>query len=132
MPCDVRMFENIEFFEHLTKEDRVVLAEVVDLHQLDTGKQLFGAGEPGDSLFVVRSGEIEIYIKDTAGQKIVLNVAREGDVFGELALLHAAARTATAIALEQAELLELYRDDLLVLFQRTPQAALRLLAAMVT
>jgi CRP/FNR family cyclic AMP-dependent transcriptional regulator len=130
MPCDVRKFEGIEFFEHLTTEDRVVLADVVDLHELEAGKQLFGAGEPGDSLFVVRSGEVELYIKDTAGQKIVLNVAGEGDVFGELALLHAGARTATAIALEDAELLELDRDDLLVLFQKTPQAALRLLAAM--
>ena len=130
MPCDVRKFENIEFFEHLTGDDRAVLASVVDLHELEAGTQLFGAGEPGDSLFVVRRGEIEIFIKDTAGQKIVLNVAQEGDVFGELALLHASARTATAVALGEAELLELDRDDLLVLFQRTPQAALRLLAAM--
>ena len=130
MPCDVRKFENLEFFEHLTDDDRAVLANVVDLRELEVGKTLFGAGEPGDSLFVVRKGEVEIYIKDTAGQKIVLNVAKEGDIFGELALLHAGARTATAVALDESELLELDRDDLLVLFQRTPQAALRLLAAM--
>ena len=130
MPCDVRKFANIELFEHLTDDDRTELAGVVDAHGLELGAILFRAGEPGESLFVVRKGEIEIYIKDTAGQKIVLNVAREGDIFGELALLDSGARTATAVALEDSELLELDRDDLLMLFRRTPVAALRLLAAM--
>jgi uncharacterized membrane protein len=88
------------------------------------------AGEPGDSLFIVRDGEVELYIRDTAGQKIVLTVAREGEMFGELALLDRGARTATAIALADSQLLVLDRDDLLLLFQRTPAAALRLLAAM--
>jgi CRP/FNR family transcriptional regulator, cyclic AMP receptor protein len=130
MPCDIREFDDIDFFEHLSEADRAVLAEVVDAHQLAPGATLFNGGDPGESLFVVRKGEIEIYIKDTAGQKIILNVARAGDIFGELALLDSGARTATAVALEDSDLLELDRDDLLVLFRRTPEAALRLLAAM--
>ena len=130
MPCDVRKFADIEFFEHLTDDDREILAAVVDAHELAAGAKLFQAGEPGESLFVVRSGEIEISIKDTAGQKIVLTVARKGDIFGELALLDSGARTATAVALEESELLELDRDDLLVLFKGNPASALRLLAAM--
>jgi len=130
MPCDLREFDDIELFEHLTDEDRAVLAGLVDARALPQGELLFRAGEPGESLFVVRSGEVELSIKDTAGQKIVLHVARAGDIFGELALLDRGARTATAVALEDAALLELDREDLLVLFQRTPTAALRLLAAM--
>ncbi len=130
MPSDLQDFLEIELFEHLTDEDRAVLAELVDTRVLAQGTLLFRAGDPGESLFVVRAGEIELSIKDTTGQKIVLHVARSGDVFGELALLDQGARTATAIALEDATLLELDRSDLLVLFQRTPPAALRLLAAM--
>src|SRR4051812_39134752 len=109
MPCDVRKFDDIEFFGHLTDDDRAALSEIVDAVELSTGKTLFVAGEPGDSLFVVRKGEIELFIRDTAGQKIVLNVARGGDIFGELALLETGARTATATALEDSELLELDR-----------------------
>ena len=130
MPSDLNVFHEIELFEHLTDEDRAVLAGLVDSRELAQGDLLFRAGEPGESLFVVRSGEIELSIKDTTGQKIVLHVARSGDVFGELALLDQGARTATARALEETVLLELDRSDLLVLFQRTPPAALRLLAAM--
>ncbi len=130
MPCDAAVLAQLELFEHLQEEDRERLAAVIEDVELSAGTVLFRAGEPGDSLFIVRSGEIELYIKDTAGQKIVLTVAREGEMFGELALLDRGARTATAVALADSRLLVLDRDDLLLLFQRTPAAALRLLAAM--
>jgi uncharacterized membrane protein len=81
-------------------------------------------------LYVVQSGEVELFIKDTAGQKIVLTTSGPGDVFGELSMLDQGARTATATALEDSELLELDRDDLLLLFRKRPEAALGLLAAM--
>jgi uncharacterized membrane protein len=123
------MLAKNELFEQLTEDDRAQLALVVDRRELPAGATLFQAGEPGESLFVVSSGEVELFIKDTAGQKIVLTVAREGEIFGELALLDRGARTATAIALVDTELLELDRDDLLLLFQKTPEAAVRLLAA---
>ncbi|HWS73463.1 MAG TPA: cyclic nucleotide-binding domain-containing protein, partial [Thermoanaerobaculia bacterium] len=87
MPCDAAMLAEIELFEHLNDDDRRRLAEVVDYRLLEAGAKLFEAGSPGESLFVVKNGEMELYIKDTAGQKIVLTVARDGDIFGELALL---------------------------------------------
>ena len=130
MPCDAGMLVGVELFEHLAAEDRIRLAEAVDLRRLAAGEMLFQAGEPGEAMYVVKSGEVELYIKDTTGQKIVLTIAGPGEVFGELALLDRGARTATAMVLTDAELLELDRDDLLLLFQKTPAAALRLLAAM--
>jgi CRP/FNR family transcriptional regulator, cyclic AMP receptor protein len=129
MPCDAGMLAKNELFEQLTEEDRAQLAQVVDRRELAAGTTLFQAGEPGESLFVVSAGEVELFIKDTAGQKIVLTVARDGEIFGELALLDRGARTATALALVDTELLELDRHDLLLLFQKTPEAAIRLLAA---
>ena len=117
-------------FELLDDDDRMELAKVVDTHHLPAGSTLFQAGEPGESLFIVRSGEIELFIKDTAGQKLVLTVAEEGELFGELSLLDSGPRTATAIALTDAELLVLDREDLLLLFQKRPDAALHMLAAM--
>ena len=130
MPCDAQTLADVELFEHVSDEDRARLAEFIDITQLAAGETLFKAGAPGESLYVVRSGEIELFIRDTAGQKIALAIAGAGEVFGELALLDRGPRTATAIALTDCELLELDRDDLLLLFQKSPNAALRLLAAM--
>lgn len=130
MPCDARTLAEVELFEHLNDDDRASLAGVIDLRKLAAGDTLFQVGEPGESLYVVRSGEVELFIKDTAGQRIPLAIVGAGEVFGELALLDRSPRTATAVALADTELLELDRDDLLLLFRTSPAAALRLLAAM--
>lgn len=130
MACDAALLADVELFEHLGPEDRIRLADAVDLRALAPGEVLFNAGTPGESLYIVRSGEIELFVRDHAGQKIVLTIARAGEIFGELALLDRGPRTATAIALADTELLELDREDLLLLFQKTPAAALRLLAGM--
>ena len=130
MGCDVSLLEGIDMFELLHEDDRRALADVVDSIKLKPGEILFQAGEPGESLFTVRSGSIELFIKDNVGQKIVLTIAEEGDLFGELSLLDSGPRTATAVALTDVELLVLDRDDLLLLFQKRPDAALNMLAAM--
>ena len=130
MPCNPQFLANIRMFGLLNEDDRLALAAVVDELMVPAGHTLFQAGDPGDSLFIVREGAIELFIKDTVGQKIVLTTAEPGDMFGELAMLDAGARTATAIALTETEVLVLDRDDLVLLFQRKPEAALHMLAAM--
>jgi CRP/FNR family cyclic AMP-dependent transcriptional regulator len=130
MAVEPSALEDVDFFRILGDEDRRELAGVVDLIKLSDGETLFRAGDLGESLFLVRAGEIELYVRDNAGQKIILDITRPGDFFGEIALLDAGARTASAVALTDTELIELDRDDLLLLFQRKPDAALSMLAAM--
>ena len=130
MACDAHLLAELELFEHVTEDDRASLAEFIDIRKLEAGETLFKTGEPGESLYIVRDGEVELFIRDTAGQKILLAIAGNGEVFGELALLDRGPRTATAMALTDTELLELDREDLLLLFHKSPTAALRLLAAM--
>jgi uncharacterized membrane protein len=130
MPCEPDLLASIKMFELLNEDDRIALAKVIDELKLPQGHTLFQAGDPGDSLFIVQAGEIELFIKDTAGQKIVLTTAGPGDMFGELAMLDSGPRTATALALNDSEVLVLDRDDLILLFQRRPDAALHMLAAL--
>lgn len=130
MPCDPDYLASIRMFEHLTEDDRTNLAEVIDELKVTEGQILFQAGDPGDSLFIVVKGEIELFIKDMVGQKIVLHAAQPGDMFGELAMLDSGPRTATALALVESEVLVLDRDDLMLLFQRKPEAALHMLASL--
>ena len=87
MAVEPSVLEEIDFFKLLGDEDRLALAEVVDLIKLGDGETLFRAGDPGESLFLVRAGEVELYVRDNAGQKIILDITRPGDFFGEIALL---------------------------------------------
>lgn len=129
MPCTPELLADVELFEHMTDEDRAHLAQFIGGRELPAGTLLFQAGQPGEAMYVVKRGEIELYIKDHAGQKIALATAGVGQVFGEMALLDHGPRTATARALADSELLELDRASLLLLFKTTPTAALSLLAA---
>jgi uncharacterized membrane protein len=130
MACASEWLADVELFERLDDEERARLAQYIDVRTLRAGEVLFHAGQPGEAMYIVKRGEVELFIKDHAGQHIRLTVAGPGAVFGELALLDAGPRTATALALEDCELLELDREDLLVLFKSSPEAALALLAAM--
>jgi CRP/FNR family cyclic AMP-dependent transcriptional regulator len=130
MPCEPSFLRNTRLFDLLTDDDREALAAVVDELTVPEGHVLFQTGDPGDALFIVRSGDIELFIKDTVGQKIVLTTAGPGDMFGELAMLDSGSRTATALALSDSEVLVLDREDLVLLFQRQPEAALHMLAAL--
>ena len=129
MPCTPELLADVELFEHMTDEDRAHLAQFIGGRELAAGTLLFQAGQPGEAMYVVKRGEIELYIKDNAGQKIALATVSAGQVFGEMALLDHGPRTATARALADSELLELDRASLLLLFKTTPTAALSLLAA---
>ena len=130
MPCSPAFLTKIRMFDHLNEDDLQALSSVIDELKVSSGEILFHAGDPGEALFIVREGSVELFIKDTVGQKIVLATAQAGDMFGEVAMLDSGPRTATALALTDAEILVLDRSDLLMLFQRKPEAAMHMLAAL--
>lgn len=130
MPINDQMPNAIGLFELLSEDERRTLAETGGTVRLSANECLFQIGEPGGTLYVVNSGAVEIYIKDTAGQKILLKTAESGDFFGEVSLFDARGRTATAVAVTECELFALSRADLIAAFRRNPETALGMLAAM--
>jgi len=130
MPCNAADLAEVKLFELLDERELRELAAVIDSVSVEAGEIIFHAGDLGDALYIVKSGEVELFVKDTTGQKIVLTVAEKNDLFGELSMLDERPRSATSAALMDCELFLLDRDDLLLLFQKNPDAALNMLAAM--
>ncbi len=81
---------------HLTPEELDRLLVPARVERLDEGRVLFRKGDPGDRLYVVLSGRISIGTVSEEGKEVVFNVLGRGEVFGEIALLNAKARTADA------------------------------------
>ena len=132
MPCDAKELATVKLFELLDEDELNELARSIDTANLKAGETLFNAGDYGESLYIVNSGQVELYIRDTAGQKIILKIAEEDDIFGEISMLDNRPRSATATAITDTELFILDRDDLLLLFQKKPDAGLNMLAALST
>lgn len=74
------------------------------------GEVIFHAGDPGDALFIIVSGDVKISLPSETGDEAILATLRPGAVFGELALLDGAPRSATATALGPTETVVLPRD----------------------
>ncbi len=113
--------------QKMTPEELAALQSVLKPHHLRTGTLVFESGTPGASLFLVLAGEIEIRLPTTHHHYKRLATCQSGTWFGELALLSPGPRVATAIALQDSELLELDAEGLATLRHHTPQAAVRLL-----
>jgi CRP/FNR family transcriptional regulator, cyclic AMP receptor protein len=119
----------VHLFALLDEQERSVLAERVDTIRVPAGHALFNYGDPGDSLYLVLSGKVEIFFKNDTGDRIVLETARAGEFFGEVSLLDGGPRTASALVIEDTEAVVIDRDDLDEFLRRRPAAALDLLTA---
>jgi uncharacterized membrane protein len=119
----------IPLFALLDDQERAALAERLDEASFPAGTTIFHTGQPGDALYVVCRGEVEIFFHSDTGDRILLETATAGGFFGEISLLDGGPRTASAVVTKDAELLVVDREDLDEFLQKRPQAALDLLAA---
>ena len=129
MSTDAAFLAQTRLFATLDDDERTVLGATVAHRTAKAGELLFSLNDPGDSMYIVKSGRVELFVKDNSGQKIILNVAETYDCFGEVSLLDGGPRTASAIALDECEFGLVDREDLLMLFKKRPEAALDMLAA---
>ena len=129
MTVDPHHLAEVPFFELLDDEQRALLAARVETTLVPAGQAMWGYGDPGDSLYIVRSGAVEIFFKNDTGERIVLETARAGDFFGEISLLDGGPRTASAVVVEDLDAVVVDRGDLDEFLRICPTAALSLLAA---
>jgi CRP/FNR family cyclic AMP-dependent transcriptional regulator len=130
MPTDAALLAEVPFFQLLDEQERSALATQLDEVQIPSGQMVFNYGDPGGALYVIRSGEVEVFFKNDTGERIVLEVVGPGDLFGELSLLDPGPRTASVVVTKDLEALRVDRNDLDHLFRVHPTAALDLLTAM--
>src|ERR1700685_3592016 len=128
MSIDASILNEIEHLRELSPNEKAALAEKIDLHRYSTGQAVFNYGDPGHAMFIVRSGEVEIYVKNDQGEKIVLETSQPGDIFGEISLLDGGTRTAWVAALGDVELLRLDREHFEDYVRQHTPAALNLLS----
>ncbi len=124
------LLAEVPIFQLLDDEERSLLAADLDFVRYGTGETIFSYGDPGDSLYVIKSGEVEVFFKDDTGERIVIETAGKGEFFGELSLLDNGPRTASVVVTRDLEALRVDRRDLDHLLRLHPEAALELLTAM--
>jgi zinc transporter ZupT len=103
----VKLLSKCDLLRHMPAQAIEDLLPAVQTRRLAVGEVLFKAGDPGDALFIVAKGRVQI--KADSGSSIA--ELGDGEAFGEMALLSGGARTATAVPLVDVELLQIDRAD---------------------
>jgi len=103
------------------------LGSYMKTRRVARGTAIFAKGDPGTGLMGVLAGTVKVSVASTDGKDIVLNVFREGDIFGEIALLDGRPRTADAIAMADCELIVIERRDFVPFLSSHPDVMLKLI-----
>ncbi|THB66618.1 MAG: Crp/Fnr family transcriptional regulator [Spirochaetaceae bacterium] len=90
------------------------------------GQVIFCEYEPGDKFYLIQKGKVQISRVIGEIEKTI-DILQPGEIFGEMAILEEAPRSANAIALTEVKALEFNRDNFSILMQGNPAIALKLL-----
>jgi CRP/FNR family cyclic AMP-dependent transcriptional regulator len=105
------VLRTVPIFSELADQDIASLAHLALRKRYPKDTVVFFENEEGDFFFTILEGRIKVTILGDDGREVILSVLGPGDFFGEMALLDNEPRSATAIAVEESELLSLHRSD---------------------
>ncbi len=122
-----KLLAEIPLFSNMDDNERAEVHSIMTERVYKPGERVMTAGDPACTFNVIERGEVEIWLTDTDGKKVVLDVLGPGKFFGELAMLADETRSASATSEEEVVTLELGRDDFFNFLRRRPDAALDVL-----
>jgi len=114
-------------FSSLTEGELEFIAKRTIVRRYSSGELAFGEGEPCMGLYVVESGHVRIFKSSPAGREQVLSVDGPGSSIAELPVFDGGAYPASAIAIQDATLLFVGKQDFQALCLAHPQVGLKVL-----
>lgn len=98
--------------------------------RLPADTRVFAKGDPGDSMYAVLRGQLTVQTESSEAKVMLLNILKEGDVFGEIAMLDGGERTATVVASDPCDLLRINRSDFMPFLESRPDLCIRLMGVL--
>ena len=114
----------VPFFSDLSEDALTTLESHMRLRTFRRGQPIFLQEDPGDSLFLVASGRVKLFITNSDGEQLTILFCGPGTCFGEMAVLDGKPRSASAEALELTETWVVTRNTFLDLMRRAPDISI--------
>ncbi|MEJ2503094.1 MAG: cyclic nucleotide-binding domain-containing protein [Gemmatimonadota bacterium] len=126
------LLRRIPLFAELPEDAMERLCQAAHRSRYPAGATLIQEGTPGDGLYVVVHGELEVSTRQAGGEELVLARRGPGEVLGEMSLLERAPRTATVRATVDTDVVVLPPEAFQRLLANRPEIAARILTTMAT
>jgi len=121
----IELIKKVPLFSKLSKKELAEVAHLADELDLPNGKLMAEEGDRGREFFVLLEGEADV----TKGDKSI-NTMREGDFFGEIALVTQMPRTASVTATSDVRVLVITERDFSALLKHSPEIGRRVAEAL--
>jgi CRP-like cAMP-binding protein len=126
----VDFLHKVSLFSELTPEELRQLAGLVREQHYKKNVTIFHINDPGNALFILKSGLVKITIEDQSGREIILRILYPTDFFGEMALIDGMSRSATVTTQEPSDALIIYRDQFVGFIEKSPKILLDMAAVL--
>ncbi len=114
-------------FNKLDKRDLALLENLVHVRNYQADEAVFTEGDIGSGMYIIRSGQVQIFTRDEQGRESEQAMLGVGDFFGEIALTASRPRCATARTTEATVLVGLFRSDMLEAVRRHPAPSAKIM-----
>jgi CRP/FNR family cyclic AMP-dependent transcriptional regulator len=122
-----KLLAEVELFSELDSEELAKISALAQTRTVTKDSPVFHAGDAADAVFVIGKGKVKIVTTTSDGHEFILTVLGAGQVFGEMALLESAPRSASVIAVTAAELIMLGRREFQHILDTSPSISRKLL-----
>ena len=123
----MRYLSELTVFQDLTGREMEDLNRITTISTVSKGRVFYRPEEPGEVLFILKEGQVQLYRISPEGKKLVITTLGPHTLFGEMALLGTKMHNTFAEAVDDCLICVMSRTDLERLILSKPQVALRVL-----
>jgi len=123
-------FRGVPLFDGLDASEIAALVDSSFAKKYPKNAVIINEGDVSNSLYVIASGSVKIFLTDDRGKEVTLNVQGEGEFLGELALLDSQPRSASVQTLEPCEFIVISKHSFDQCLLSNPAMALKMMSAL--
>ena len=112
----IHFLREVSLFKGFSIMEMILIAQIAQDVKFDAGHVLFEIGDPGDALYIILEGSVNIVSKRGA----IINTLNPPQCFGEIAVLDKAGRAATAVCMDDCRMLTISSNDFQEILEKYP------------
>jgi CRP/FNR family cyclic AMP-dependent transcriptional regulator len=105
------LLRNVPLLSVLSEDELALLSRVVARRSYARGSLILGTGDATDSLYVLISGHIKVFMSDLDGKEVILAILGPNEFVGEMGLIDDSPRSANVVALDPCEVICISKAD---------------------
>lgn len=130
MNTAIDLLRHVDLFKHMTEDQLASLAAQARELNFRKNSVLMSEGDLGESMYVIKSGSVKVYVSDSEGRELVLYEQGPGAVIGDISLLDDEPRSASVITLEASSALMIGKQAFLDCLRTSPEMAINLIRSL--